>query len=116
MCGLVGYIESKNGANCSSDIDKAIASLEHRGPDASGKDEFYTNKKVGLGHRRLSILDISDAGNQPMESFTGRFKIIFNGEIYNHLEIREHLKNTYSFNSWKSSIRRSFRSFCNISI
>ena len=90
MCGLVGYIESKNGANCSSDIDKAIASLEHRGPDASGKDEFYTNKKVGLGHRRLSILDISDAGNQPMESFTGRFKIIFNGEIYNHLEIREY--------------------------
>jgi asparagine synthase (glutamine-hydrolysing) len=103
MCGLVGYIESKNSANCSHDIDKAIASLEHRGPDASGKDEFHTNKKVGFGHRRLSILDISDAGNQPMESFTGRFKVIFNGEIYNHLEIREHIKNTYSFNSWKSS-------------
>lgn len=103
MCGLVGYIESKNSANCSHDIDKAIASLEHRGPDATGKDEFYTNKKVGFGHRRLSILDISDAGNQPMESFTGRFKIVFNGEIYNHLEIREHIKNTYSFNSWKSS-------------
>ena len=84
MCGLVGYIESKDSANCSNGIDKAIRSLEHRGPDAFGKEEFYTNKKVGFGHRRLSILDISEAGNQPMESFTGRFKIIFNGEIYNN--------------------------------
>ncbi len=103
MCGLVGYIETKDSANCSSDIDRAIASLEHRGPDASGKDEFFTNKKVGFGHRRLSILDISDAGIQPMESFTGRFKIVFNGEIYNHLEIREYITSNYNFNSWKSS-------------
>lgn len=103
MCGLVGYIESRDSANCSHDIDKAIRSLEHRGPDASGKDEFYTNKKVGFGHRRLSILDISDAGNQPMESFTGRFKIIFNGEIYNHLEIRKYIQSRFNFNSWKSS-------------
>ena len=77
MCGLVGYIETKDSANCSYDINSAIASLEHRGPDAFGKDEFFTNKKVGFGHRRLSILDISDAGIQPMESFTGRFKIVF---------------------------------------
>ena len=103
MCGLVGYIETKDSANCSYDINSAIASLEHRGPDAFGKDEFFTNKKVGFGHRRLSILDISDAGIQPMESFTGRFKIVFNGEIYNHLEIREYITSNYNFNSWKSS-------------
>lgn len=103
MCGLVGYIESKDGSVCSNDIDRAIKSLEHRGPDASGKDEFFTNKKIGFGHRRLSILDISNAGNQPMESFTGRFKIIFNGEIYNHLEIREYILSKHGFNSWKSS-------------
>ena len=46
MCGLVGYIETKDSANCSYDINNAIASLEHRGPDAFGKDEFFTNKKV----------------------------------------------------------------------
>lgn len=103
MCGLVGYVTSKEHSVFSKEIDNAISALKHRGPDASGKDEFYTNKKVGFGHRRLSILDISDAGNQPMESFTGRFKIIFNGEIYNHLEIRKYIQSEHNFNSWKSS-------------
>ena len=59
MCGIVGYVELKNSPHCSKDIDRAIQSLEHRGPDASGKDEFFIKQKIGLGHRRLSILDIS---------------------------------------------------------
>ena len=88
MCGIVGYVELKNSPHCSKDIDRAIQSLEHRGPDAFGKDEFFIKQKIGLGHRRLSILDISDAGKQPMTSCNGRFRLIFNGEIYNHQEIR----------------------------
>ncbi len=103
MCGLVGYVELKNNLNCSKDIDKAIQSLDHRGPDAFGKDEYFIKQKIGFGHKRLSILDISDAGKQPMSSYGGRFKLIYNGEIYNHPEIREYLNQKYNFNSWKSS-------------
>ena len=103
MCGIVGYVELKNSPHCSKDIDRAIQSLEHRGPDAFGKDEFFIKQKIGLGHRRLSILDISDAGKQPMTSCNGRFRLIFNGEIYNHQEIREYINQKYNFNSWKSS-------------
>ena len=102
MCGLVGYVELKENAFCSRDIDSAIETLKRRGPDASGKDEFITNHKIGFGHRRLSILDLSVAGTQPMSSFSGRFKIIFNGEIYNHLELRDYIYKNHNFNSWKS--------------
>ena len=101
MCGIVGYVELKNNPSCSKYLDRAIQSLEHRGPDSSGKDEFFTKQKIGFGHRRLSILDISEAGAQPMTSFRGRFKIIFNGEIYNHHEIRDYINQTHNFNSWK---------------
>ena len=103
MCGIVGYVELKNNPACSNYLDKAIESLTHRGPDSSGKDEFFIKQKVGFGHRRLSIQDISDAGAQPMTSFKGRYKLIFNGEIYNHNELREYINQEYNFNSWKSS-------------
>ena len=65
-------------------------SIAHRGPDADG---FYmdTDCGVGLGHRRLSILDLSTAANQPMQSHDGRYFIIFNGEVYNYREIAEQL-------------------------
>tara|TARA_B100000795_G_scaffold269692_1_gene259962 strand:- start:416 stop:2416 length:2001 start_codon:yes stop_codon:yes gene_type:complete len=103
VCGIVGYVELKNNPACSNYLDKAIESLTHRGPDSSGKDEFFIKQKVGFGHRRLSIQDISDAGAQPMTSFKGRYKLIFNGEIYNHNELREYINQEYNFNSWKSS-------------
>ena len=103
MCGIVGYVELKNNPACSNYLDKAIESLTHRGPDSCGKDEFFIKQKVGFGHRRLSIQDISDAGAQPMTSFNGRFKLIFNGEIYNHNELREYINQEFNFNSWKSS-------------
>jgi asparagine synthase (glutamine-hydrolysing) len=62
--------------------------LNHRGPDAEG---FFFNCKAGLGHRRLSIIDLSERSNQPMRSADGRYYIILNGEIYNHQEIGAHL-------------------------
>ncbi len=59
--------------------------LAHRGPDAEG---FFTEGEAALGHRRLSIIDLSDAANQPMEDVSGRYVLVFNGEIYNYREIK----------------------------
>src|SRR5690606_14061582 len=64
-------------------------SLSHRGPDDQGT---YSDHMVGLGHRRLSIIDTSSAGHQPMSSEDGRYHIVYNGEIYNYKEIRAELE------------------------
>jgi asparagine synthase (glutamine-hydrolyzing) len=87
MCGICGICNSKNGEK---DISIMMESLRHRGPDAAG---IYYDKehKVVLGHRRLSILDLSEAGNQPMRSADGKKIICLNGEVYNYKEIRETL-------------------------
>lgn len=93
MCGICGICNSKNGEK---DISIMMEALRHRGPDAAGicYDEEH---KVGLGHRRLSILDLSEAGNQPMKSQDGQYVICLNGEIYNHKELRDCLpKNVLS--------------------
>jgi len=63
--------------------------LHHRGPDAEGV--WSDGSRVELAHRRLSILDLSPAGDQPMVSNDGRYVIVFNGEIYNHLDLRNQL-------------------------
>lgn len=93
MCGITGFI-SDDFSICESEIliTKMTDSLYHRGPDTHG---IWKNNdgNVFLGHRRLSILDLSSAGHQPMTSSTGRYSIIFNGEIYNHLEIRKEIEN-----------------------
>ena len=85
MCGILGFIGDWN-------VDKEIAlfTLAHRGPDDWGLWE-NSNKKVVLGHRRLSILDTTDCGRQPMITDDSRYAIIFNGEIYNFIEIRKKL-------------------------
>jgi asparagine synthase (glutamine-hydrolysing) len=74
--------------------------LAHRGPDANG---IWVNASAGiaLGHRRLSILDLSEAGAQPMRSECGRFVVTFNGEIYNHLDIRAELEATNAAPNWR---------------
>lgn len=89
MCGIVGGI-SLNPQK----YQKAIDLLSHRGPDASG---MFSHKDLFLGHTRLSILDLTERGNQPMFSKDNDLVIVFNGEIYNHLEIREQLSNKYQF-------------------
>lgn len=89
MCGIAGFVRS-----CSVEADKSTLLkmgdvIRHRGPDAEGT---YLDSYVGLVHRRLSIIDLSEQGNQPMFSLDGRFAIVFNGEIYNFLELRAELE------------------------
>ncbi|MCI8752178.1 MAG: asparagine synthase (glutamine-hydrolyzing) [Lachnospiraceae bacterium] len=88
MCGIAGIIKKDKKAVMKSEIKKMTDILVHRGPDSSGK---YIENNIGFGHRRLSILDLSCAGTQPMVSHDGNYIITFNGEIYNYLEIKEEL-------------------------
>jgi len=90
MCGLTGYLTGITQAHASEVLAKMGNTIAYRGPDDSGiwQDE---SAGVGLVHRRLSILDLSPAGHQPMLSASGRYVIVFNGEIYNHLELRKEL-------------------------
>ena len=91
MCGLTGILpRSGSKGSLPGILDRMTASLVHRGPDASGA-WYDESAGIALGHRRLSILDLSEAGAQPMHSRCGRFVTAFNGEIYNHLELRERL-------------------------
>lgn len=95
MCGITGYI-----ANGKLPLDEMMFSLKHRGPDAQGKYETTIgNKYIGLAHTRLSILDLSDKGNQPFVSANAKIHIVFNGEIYNYLELKEHYLKTEEFSS-----------------
>ncbi|MBI1768765.1 MAG: asparagine synthase (glutamine-hydrolyzing) [Bacteroidetes bacterium] len=92
MCGIAGII-SKN--EISQDVISAMTQrLKHRGPDAQGIF-IDPNKRVALGHTRLSIIDLSDAANQPFLSQNGRYVVIFNGEIYNFKALRGELKNRH---------------------
>lgn len=88
MCRITGFWDF-NHKDYSGDevIEKMTDTLKHGGPDNEG---FYTDEYVFLGHRRLSIIDLSDAGKQPM--IFGKYIIVFNGEIYNYQHIREELK------------------------
>ena len=93
MCGISGFLMRDGSLGQESLRSIALHmtdTLEHRGPDDFG---VWTDAEVGvaLGHRRLSILDLSAAGKQPMLSESGRFVIVYNGEIYNFLELREEL-------------------------
>lgn len=89
MCGIAGYFrrDGNLAPDAREQLIKMTSSLAHRGPDASGA-WLDPNAGVALGHRRLSILDLSDAGSQPMSSHSGRYVLVTNGEIYNHLKIR----------------------------
>ena len=88
MCGLTGFLVEKQGDSADDLLKGMAARISHRGPDAEG---FWRDASAGIGlaHRRLSILDLSEAGSQPMVSASGRFVIVFNGEIYNHNDIRQ---------------------------
>jgi len=88
MCGIAGYLSYKSKIN-REDLEKMTLKLSHRGPDASG---YFQDEFCGLGHRRLSIIDLSDRAHQPMTSSNDRFVIVYNGEIYNYQEIGAHLK------------------------
>jgi asparagine synthase (glutamine-hydrolysing) len=88
MCGIAGYFTTAE-AFSKEDLRKMTESVAHRGPDAVG---YFSDEQVGLGHRRLSIIDLSENANQPMVSANKRFVIVYNGEIYNYREIGAELK------------------------
>ena len=100
MCGITGFISSDlNESKYSNLLNDMSNQIAHRGPNDSGF-WFDIDDKIGLAHRRLSILDISKAGAQPMHSNSNRYSIVYNGEIYNHLEIRKEIYSNYKFNGW----------------
>jgi asparagine synthase (glutamine-hydrolysing) len=91
MCGILGSINHSFSEDC-------LALLKHRGPDDWGIETYAVNENnVCLGQRRLSILDLSPAGHQPMVSQCGNYAIIFNGEIYNHNQLRERITTRIRF-------------------
>lgn len=101
MCGIAGFL----GGNASLDenrhiLYKMINSLKTRGPDGEGV-WLDGDQKVYLSHKRLSIIDLSSAGHQPMLSESGRYNIVFNGEIYNFQTIRQELDNNQQMNNWR---------------
>lgn len=94
MCGITGIISKKTIAK--NIIESMTDTIVHRGPDGYG---YYYGKNFAFGHRRLSIVDLSEAGHQPME-YKSRYVITYNGEIYNHIELREELSSSgYLFDS-----------------
>ena len=89
MCGICGIIDWNNEEIDSTQLTKMRDIMFHRGPDAAG---LHLESGVGLGHRRLSIIDLSEAGNQPMTNETEDIWLVFNGEIYNYRELRDELR------------------------
>ena len=94
MCGIVGIFTP----NCNKEVDKELVigmrdKMSHRGPDGAGI-WMSKNKKCAFGHRRLSIIDLSEKAAQPMRNRDESVIIVFNGEIYNHLDIRHELEKT----------------------
>ncbi|MFM7729979.1 MAG: asparagine synthase (glutamine-hydrolyzing) [Flavobacteriales bacterium] len=94
MCGIAGIVHYSNPSAAEESVRRMTDAMQHRGPDASG---FWSNEACVLGHRRLSIIDTSEAGNQPFHSEDGSITLVFNGEIYNYLELRKSLKSDYTF-------------------
>jgi len=95
MCGIAGIINFQDSGAPSNEIGKMTDLMGHRGPDGQG---FFCDSGVALGHRRLAIVDLSPLGHQPMPNASKRFWIVFNGEIYNHIELRLELEGIgYSF-------------------
>ena len=85
MCGISAIIHPKETHRVRETLERMNAAMAHRGPDADG---VYTNQNIGLGHRRLSIIDTENSANQPMLSFNKKWVIAFNGEIYNYVELK----------------------------
>src|ERR1035437_530301 len=88
MCGISGFLHFDKEREASDTLIKKMNGvLAHRGPDGEG---FYLKKNIALGHRRLAIIDLN-TGEQPMYSEDHKIVLVFNGEIYNYLELKEEL-------------------------
>jgi asparagine synthase (glutamine-hydrolysing) len=97
MCGICGILNFSDNRVEEKNVRKMMAEIKHRGPDDEG---IYLSENIGLGFVRLSIIDLSQSAHQPMFDESGRYVIIYNGEVYNYIEIREELKTKgYKFKS-----------------
>ena len=85
MCGIAGILHRDGRPASITSLTAMTDMIAHRGPDGEG---HYCDGPVGLGHRRLSIIDLTDAARQPMETRDGRFVLTYNGEIYNFKELK----------------------------
>ena len=92
MCGIVGSFNISSQGDLK--IREASQAIKHRGPDGFG---YWEEGNINLGHRRLSIIDLSNAAGQPMTSFNKDVVLVFNGEIYNYLDLKIELKNKAKF-------------------
>jgi asparagine synthase (glutamine-hydrolysing) len=101
MCGIAGFITKNINIDYENILKNMGTAIEKRGPDDYG---IWFDEKMGIGlsHRRLSILDLSPLGHQPMFSPNKRYTIVFNGEIYNHIDLRNFLKDEFGEIIWKS--------------
>src|SRR5688572_31609793 len=88
MCGIAGYVASSSPGALASTVQTMMAAMARRGPDSEGLELW---PGAALGHRRLAILDLSEAGHQPMLSEDGQTGVVFNGCIYNFPDIRKEL-------------------------
>jgi len=89
MCGIAGIFNLDGQAISLLTLNKMTDAISHRGPDGEG---FYNDGFIGLGHRRLAIIDLSNAGHQPMISQDSNIVLTYNGEIYNFKELRTELE------------------------
>jgi asparagine synthase (glutamine-hydrolysing) len=97
VCGICGIVNFDNAEVSTLSIETMMNAMKHRGPDDEG---IFITDNIGLGFVRLSILDLTPAGHQPMKSSDGNYVLIFNGEIYNYIELRNELKTKgYTFKS-----------------
>src|SRR6476619_2852009 len=101
MCGIAGSLSLGDGFRVTPEhVDRMRETLAHRGPD--GADTWVSpDGRVGLGFRRLAIIDLSDTAMQPMPNEDGSVRLVFNGEIYNHAEIRRELE-ALGGHTWKT--------------
>jgi len=101
MCGITGILNIDGSFVSSEVLKKMTDAIAHRGPDGEG---YWVDGSIGLGHRRLAIIDLSEAGNQPMVSADGRYVLCYNGEVYNYNELRFELEAAgYCFRSQTDS-------------
>nr|MDA3877891.1 asparagine synthase (glutamine-hydrolyzing) [Halothiobacillus sp.] len=100
MCGITGFWAPDLPSDAAGIAESMAEAIKHRGPDDSG---VWIDGEAGiaLAHRRLSIIDLSPAGHQPMVSACGRYVLVFNGEIYQHKTLRRRLKDSHSANTWR---------------
>src|SRR5262245_61574250 len=100
MCGLAGILTSRGDRDVPAILQRMLRAIDHRGPDDRGGESIAlpAGYRLGLAHSRLAILDCSQAGHQPMRDEASGSWLIFNGEVYNHLDLRKQL-DAYPFRS-----------------